>query len=381
MKQLISFLISTLLILTSLVTQATSTLVPPPPTLSANAYLLQDFDSGTILLSKNIDERVEPASLTKLMTAYIVFEKLRAGHLHLTDMINISEKAWRMEGSRMYVEVGKQVPLELLLKGMIIQSGNDATVAIAEFVAGSEEAFVTLMNQQAQRLDLKNTHYTNSTGWPDPKQYSTARDLAILARTIIHGYSEYYRWYSEREFSYNNIVQTNRNLLLWRDQTVDGMKTGYTESAGYCLVASAKRGDMRLMAVLLGSTSNKLRASEGQEILDYGFRFFETHQLYQANQPLNTERVWQGQTDKLPLGLETPLYVTIPKGQYEQLQATLQVNKRLMAPIAKGQTIGILRINLGDEIILERPLIALIAIDKGSLWKEWVDKTWLMLKK
>lgn len=381
MKPLISFLISSFLILTPLVTQATSTLVPPPPTLSANAYLLQDFDSGTILLSKNIDERVEPASLTKLMTAYIVFEKLRLGQIHLTDMINISEKAWRMEGSRMYVEVGKQVPLELLLKGMIIQSGNDATVAIAEFVAGSEEAFVTLMNQQAQRLDLKNTHYTNSTGWPDPKQYSTARDLAILARTIIHGYPEYYRWYSEREFSYNNIAQTNRNLLLWRDQTVDGMKTGYTESAGYCLVASAKRGDMRLMAVLLGSTSNKLRASEGQEILDYGFRFFETHQLYQANQPLNTERVWQGQTDKLPLGLETPLYVTIPKGQYEQLQATLQVNRRLMAPIAKGQTIGTLRINLGDEIISERPLIALIAIDKGSLWKEWVDKTWLMLKK
>ncbi len=360
---------------------ANTTLVPPPPPIEATAYLLQDFDSGQILMEKQIHERFEPASLTKLMTAYIVFTKLRAGHIHLTDMVKVSEQAWRMSGSRMYIELGKSIPLELLLKGMIIQSGNDATVALAEHVAGSEDLFVSMMNQQAQRFGFKNTFYTNSTGWPDVKQYSSPYDLTQIARAIIQDFPEYYHWYSEKEFAYNNITQPNRNLLLWRDQTVDGMKTGFTEIAGYCLVASAKRGNMRLMAILLGATSNKTRASESQKILDYGFRFFETHQLYAANQAIKQERVRQGNMDYLPVGLNSPLYVTVPKGQYEQLIVTIQTERRMMAPVAKDKIVGTLKISLGEEVISERPVISLMAVEKGNFLKIWTDQLLWFFKK
>lgn len=380
MKKLNLLLLSVTL-LYPIATNATPTLVPPPPAVPAQAYILQDFNSGQILMEKQADQHLEPASLTKLMTAYLVFEKLHAGLIHLTDQVKISEKAWRMPGSRTYVNVNTTVPLEILLKGMIIQSGNDATVTLAEFVAGSEETFVNLMNEQAQQLGLKNTHYTNSTGWPDEKQYSTARDLAKLAQTIINRFPEYYRWYSEKEFTYNNITQGNRNLLLWRDPTVDGMKTGYTESAGYCLVTSAKRGEMRLIAVLLGSSSHKTRATEGQAMLDYGYRFFETYKLYQARESINTEKVWQGSSNQLPLGLEASLYVTVPKGQYDHLKASMQINKHLTAPIMEGEAIGTLKINLGNETVLERPLIALSTIDKGNLLKKWVDQMFLLFNK
>lgn len=367
-----------LILLTPNLTQATLTLVPTPPNISADAYLLEDFHSQQTLMEKNADKQIKPASLTKLMTAYLVFEELRAHNIQLTDRVKISEKAWRMPGSRMYLEVDTTVPVEQLLKGMIIQSGNDASVALAEFVAGSEEAFVDLMNNRAQSLGLNHTHYTNSTGLPDDRQYTTARDLAQMTRALIKNFPQYYHWYSEREFTYNNITQSNRNLLLWRDQTVDGVKTGYTEGAGYCLVSSAKRGYMRLISIVMGAESKKTRIVESQKMLDYGFRFFETYQLYKAHEVLNTERIWQGEQDKLQLGLEVPLYVTIPKGQYEQLNATLHVDKQIMAPITAGQTYGHLRITLGEQLISQRPLIALASVNSGHLWKRMVDYVLLL---
>jgi len=247
-----------------------------PPELSAPAYILQDFYSGKVLMKQNADQRFEPASLTKLMTAYLVFKKLKAGKIKLTDEVLISEKAWRMIGSKMYIEVGKRVPVELLIKGMVIQSGNDASVALAEFVAGTEDAFAALMNQEAQRLGLTNSHFTNSTGIPGEQHYSSAHDLVRLARSLIRDFPEYYHWYSELEFTYNNIKQHNRNVLLWRDPSVDGVKTGYTKAAGYCLIASAKRGKMRLISVVMGAESKKKRHSDSEEMLNYGFHFFET---------------------------------------------------------------------------------------------------------
>jgi len=359
-----------------------ASLVPSSPPIAATAYILQDFHSERVLLAKNVDQRLQPASLTKLMTAYLVFEKLRQGQFHLSDLVKISEQAWKMPGSRMYLEVNTQVPVELLLQGMIIQSGNDAAVALAEFSAGSEAAFVKLMNQRAQELGLKNTHYVNSTGWPDETQaqYTTAKDLAYLASLIIRDFPEYYPWYSQREFTYNNITQSNRNLLLWQDPSVDGMKTGYTEGAGYCLVASAKRGEMRLISVVMGTHSGKVRAAESQKMLDYGFRFFETYRLYQAREPLNTERVWQGTQDKLPLGLSVPLYITVPKGQYEQLNATLRINQKyITAPVKAGEKVGTLTISLGHEVVSKQPIIALSSIEVGSPWKKLVDYFLLLL--
>ncbi len=371
------------LFLSTGVTQASLplNLVPTPPPIESSAYLLQDFDSDQILMEKQADKRLEPASLTKLMTAYLIFEKLKSGSLQLTEPVRISEKAWRTTGSRMYLNVNETVPVEQLLKGMIIQSGNDASIALAEHIAGSEETFVSLMNKKAQQLGLKNTHYTNSTGWPHSQQYTTAQDLARLAQTIIREHPEYYRWYSEREFTYNNITQTNRNLLLWRDHSVDGMKTGYTEAAGYCLVSSAKRGNMRLIAILMGAGNNKIRATESQKMLDYGFRFFETYLLYQAGQVLNTEKVWQGEQNHLTVGLTSDLYITLPKGQYQQLNASLHIAKRLLAPIKEGETLGTLRINLGEETLLERPLVALSSVNKGNLWKRLFDHLVLLFKK
>lgn len=369
-------MLSSLLFGLTLLSETMLTLIPNPPPIAAAAYILQDFYSEQILMEKDVDRQLEPASLTKLMTAYIVFGELRKGKIHLNDAVKISEKAWRMPGSRMYLEVNTTVPVELLLKGMIIQSGNDAALALAEFIAGSEEVFVELMNQRAQELGLKNTHYVNSTGWSEEakQQYTTARDLAHLARAIIQNFPEYYRWYSERELTYNHITQSNRNLLLWRDPSVDGMKTGYTERAGYCLVASAKRGEMRLISVILEASSTKVRATESQKMLDYGFRFFETYRLYQAKEPFNTERVWQGTQDKLPLGLSSPLYITIPRGQYEQLNVMLHIHKQHMtAPIKTGDKVGVLTVNLGHELIVKQPVIALSSIEVGSPWKKMVD--------
>jgi len=350
-------------------------LVPTPPPIAARNYILQDFYSGKILMKKNADERIEPASLTKLMTAYLVFQKLRIGEIKLTDKVKISEKAQNMSEytSRMYLEVGTEVQVELLLKGMIIQSGNDASIALAELIGGTEEAFATLMNEQAQRLGLINTHYMNSTGLPSEEHYSSASDTARLAYALVRHFPEYYRWYSEREFTFNEITQKNRNLLLRRDPSVDGIKTGHTNGAGYCLAASAKRGEMRLISVIMGAKSEKARTMASEKMLDYGFRFFDTYSLYKTHEPLDLERVWYGKATQLQLGLEKSLYVTVPENQYKQLNATLYIDKYIMAPVVAGKTYGTLKIHLGNQVISERPLIALSSIEKGSFWKRLID--------
>ncbi len=349
--------------------------VPVPPQVEARTYILQDFDSGKVLIENQADERVEPASLTKLMTAYLVFQKIRAGEIKLTDVVRISEKAQHQSEytSRMYLEANTEVSVELLLKGMIIQSGNDASIALAELIGGTEEAFASLMNEQAQKLGLKNTHYKNSTGLPAEGHYSSSRDIARIAYVLIYNFPEYYRLYSEREFTYNNITQENRNLLLRRDKTVDGIKTGHTNGAGYCLAASAKRSDMRLIAIVMGAKSEKARTLASEKMLDYGFRFFETHSLYKARELLDIVRVWHGETAQLQLGLENALYVTIPKNQYKQMNATLYIDKYIMAPVVAGNTYGTLKIRLGSQAISERPLIALSSIEKGPLWKRLID--------
>ena len=349
------------------------TLSPTPPAINAQAYGLQDFHSGQTLMSKNLDRQVEPASLTKLMTAYLVFEALQQQRLQLTDKARISEKAWKMRGSRMYLEVGKEVTIENLLKGMIIQSGNDASVALAEYLAGSEVKFADMMNRKAVELGLTQTHYVNSTGMPDPQHYSTVADLLRLTRSLIERFPTQYQLYSEQSFTYNNITQYNRNLLLKRDKHVDGVKTGFTTAAGHCLIASAKHGAMRLISVVMNTSSEAMRASESQKILDYGFRFFETYRLYKAEVPLNTERVWQGKRDSVQLGLNTPLYVTIPKGQYEQLNAAVHLDKRIVAPVKLGEVHGRLKISLNNEELVERDLVALHAIEQGNSWQRFVD--------
>ncbi len=360
--------------------QATAiTLVPTPPSITADAYILQDFDSGKILMEKNVDKRIEPASLTKLMTAYLVFQKLKSGKVKLDDIATISEKAWRMTGSRMYLEVNTQVSIELLLKGMIVQSGNDASIALAEFIGGTEEAFASLMNRQAKRLGLIDTHYVNSTGMPNDKHYTTVNDLVTLSKLLIRDFPEYYRWYSEKELTYNNIIQHNRNKLLQRDPTVDGIKTGYTEKAGYCLISSAKRGKMRLLSVIMGAKSNKVRIRESEIMLDYGFRFFETFRIYKAYQPLDFAKVWKGDKKRFQLGLANVLYVTIPKGQYNKLKATVFSAPYIMAPVTKGKKYGTLKINMGNQVVLERPLIALASVEEGALWEKLIDSFLLLL--
>ncbi len=358
--------------------QDTGSPTPPPPSTTARAYIVQDFLTGEILAENNADQRMEPASITKLMSAYVAFKALAEGKIKFTDQALVSEKAWHTEGSRSFVQVNTKVPLEILFKGMIVQSGNDATVAIAEHTAGSEESFVGLMNNYAQALGMKNSHFMNSTGLPNPQHYSTAHDIAALARAIIREFPEYYKMYSIKEFSYNGITQYNRNQLLWRDESVDGMKTGHTDSAGFCLVASALRDEMRIVSVVLGTASDKLRATESLELLNYGFRSFETHRLYTTEKPLSTVRVWKGESSSLNLGLNEALYITVPRGQYKNLKATLEIGTAMTAPIKKGQQKGMVKINLGDKVLLERPLIALEDIAEGSLWQRMVDsvKLW-----
>jgi D-alanyl-D-alanine carboxypeptidase (penicillin-binding protein 5/6) len=371
----------TLLFLFCLTTaQAAPTLIPSPPRLAATGYLLMDFKSGQILAESKADERMEPASLTKMMTAYSVFHELKANHIRIDDKVRISEKAWRMPGSRMFIEVGSTVSVEELIKGMIIQSGNDASVALAEFVAGSEDAFVPLMNVHAKTLGLTGTHFVNSTGLPDPNHYTTPRDMATLAMALIREFPEHYSLYSEKKYTYNKITQSNRSLLLYRDDSVDGVKTGHTESAGYCLVASAKRKDMRLISVVMGANSENARAQESQKLLNYGFRFFETHRLYTAGEALKQMRIWKGASDTLPLGLSDELFVTVPRGQYKDLEASLSVDKTIVAPAAQGQAFGTVDIHLGKELLAQRPLVALESVAEGSLWQQVKDNVMLMFQ-
>ncbi len=357
-----------------------ATPVPKAPSVGAKGYLVEDFLSGQAVAEKNADQPLEPASITKLMSAYVVFSEIRNGSLALSDKVRISEKAWRTQGSRMFVEVNTQVSVADLLKGMIIQSGNDATVALAEQVAGTEASFATLMNTYAQQLGLTRSHFVNSTGLPDKEHYTTARDIVRVARALIREFPEYYQWYSEKQFTYNEITQYNRNKLLWRDESVDGLKTGHTDSAGYCLVTSAERDGMRLISVVLGTKSEEARADANQSLLNYGFRFFETHKLYDGGTKLTTARVWKGASESVELGLAEPLYITIPRGEYDNLDASMQLQDQIIAPVTQGQTLGRVVINLTDTLVTERDLVALQAIDEGSFWQRIVDEGLLYFK-
>lgn len=354
--------------------------IPAAPQLGASSYILQDYFSGDILVEHNADMRVEPASITKLMTAYVVFAELDQGNISLDEQVPVSEKAWRTGGSRMFIDPKMQVSVEDLIRGMVVQSGNDASVALAEHVAGTEEAFAALMNHYAEQLGMTSTSFRNATGLPDPDHYTTARDVAILSAATIRDFPNYYPWYSEKEFTFNSIRQHNRNTLLWRDPAIDGLKTGHTEAAGYCLAASAKRDGMRLISAVMGSASESSRASETQTLLNYGFRFFETVQLYQAGQELAQARVWKGLSENVALGIQDELFVTIPRGRYDDLIATLDVEPQLTAPLSEGQVVGQVSVTLDDSVVASRPLITLGPVQEagffGATWdgvKLWFD--------
>lgn len=349
--------------------------IPSPPSVDAGSYVLKDFRTGRILAEKDSDRELDPASITKVMTGYVVFSALASESIALDDQVTISEHAWRMGGSRMFVEVGSQVRVEELLQGMIIQSGNDASVALAEHVAGSEAAFVDMMNQYAEQLGLENTRYQNVTGMPEDGHYTTARDIARLAKRLIDDFPQFYHWYSEREFTYSGITQNNRNLLLWRDDSVDGIKTGHTSSAGYCLLTSAKRDDMRLISVVMDSSDERSRADASQSLLNYGFRFFESHRLYEAGESLGEERLWGGARDTIRVGLKEDLHVTVPRGQYDNLEPVMNLPDYLDAPISEGDELGRVAVSLNDEVIAEAPLYALEDGEQGNLWQRFLD--WL----
>jgi D-alanyl-D-alanine carboxypeptidase (penicillin-binding protein 5/6) len=348
--------------------------IPDPPQVAAKGYLLIDFNSGQIIAELNADERLEPASLTKIMTGYVVFRELAAGKVALTDQVLISERAWRTGGSKMFIEVGKLVSLQDLLMGMIVQSGNDASVALAEHVAGSVEAFADLMNSHAERLGMTSSHFTNPHGLPDPDLYITARDIATVALAIIREFPEYYAWYSTREFTFNGITQQNRNPMLRRDESADGVKTGFTNAAGYCLVSSAKRDDMRLLSVVMGSPTPNARAEASLALMNYGFRFYESHKLYPADEPVESLRVWMGSQKTLAVGPETDVFSTFQRGRYDQLAARIEKSDVPDAPIERGTQVGSIVVTLAGEEINRVPLVALEDIARGSLWQRLMDR-------
>lgn len=354
--------------------------VPAAPEVPARAYILVDALSGDVLAQQDADAPMDPASITKLMTAYAVFKELGKGALSLDDMVSVSEKAWRTQGSRTFIEVGSRVKLEDLVRGMIIQSGNDASVALAEHVAGTEEAFAELMNEYARRLGMQNTSFRNATGLPAEGHYSSARDIALLAGAIIREFPEHYRYYSEREFTYNDITQHNRNTLLLRDPSIDGMKTGMTDAAGYCLVASALRDDMRLISVVLGTDGPKARASATQALMNWGFRFYETHRLYAAGEAVTEVRVWKGETEQAGVGLDSDLWVTLPRGRYEQVEAVAELSSPIVAPVGPDAPVGQLRVTLGSEELALRELRPLVAVPEGGMWRRMVDSVLLWME-
>ncbi len=353
-------------------------IIPAPPQLAASSYLLIDVDTGKVLVERNSDEQVPPASLTKMMTSYIVSAEINSGSVSYDDQADISVKAWRMGGSKMFVREGTKVPVEDLLRGVIIQSGNDASVALAEHVAGSEEAFVDMMNQQAALLGMDATQFQNATGWPAEDHYTTARDLSLLARALIIDYPKHYALYSEKYFSYGApgekvIKQENRNKLLFRDKTVDGIKTGHTDEAGYCLVASAKKKGMRLVTVVMGTRSEAARAAESQKLLAYGFRFFQTHKLYSADQVLSEARVWGGQNEQVRLTLADDLVLTIPRGAGDALKVEMHVNNEIKAPFAKGAELGDLVVSLNGEQLADVPLVAADSVEEAGFFARLID--------
>jgi D-alanyl-D-alanine carboxypeptidase (penicillin-binding protein 5/6) len=369
-----------LLFSSALFAQQTDIPVPTMPAIAARAYLLLDFNSGQLLGSHNPHERMEPASLTKLMTAYLTFAALKQQTLRPEQTVPVSERAWRAEGSRMFIEPRKPVTVDELIRGMIVQSGNDACISLAEAIAGSEEVFAQMMTREARRLGMKNTSFVNSTGLPHPQQYSTAHDLALLAAAIVRDFPEYYPLYSTKEFRYNNISQSNRNRLLWTDPTVDGLKTGYTENAGYCLITSAKRGERRLVSVVLGTVSEAARAIESQKLLNYGFQFYDTVRLYEKNQAVATLQVWKGSSNMVKAGFTSDFYLSLPKGQVEKLKASVESLQPLLAPISAGQRVGTMKLVLDGKPYRELPVVALETVPvAGILGRGW-DSIRLLFK-
>jgi D-alanyl-D-alanine carboxypeptidase (penicillin-binding protein 5/6) len=355
--------------------------MPQAPQVTGRAWVIADFSSGQILASEKPDERFEPASLTKLMTAYVVFAALKEKKLTLEQQVSVSERAWRAPGSRMFIEPRKPVGVDELIRGMIVQSGNDACIALAEQLAGSEEAFAAMMNREAERLGMKNTRFVNASGLPSPQHYSTARDLYLLATALVRDFPEQYaQYYSQREYRYNGITQVNRNRLLWLDNTVDGMKTGFTEAAGYCLIASSKRGPRRMLSVLLGSTSESMRAQESQKLLNWGFQAFDAVRLYSGNAPVKEIEVWKGARATLKAGFRDDLVVTIPKGQGEKLKAELLSHSPLVAPVAAGARVGNLRVTLDGKPLGEYPVVALEEVGAGGIFVRAWDTLRLWFK-
>ncbi|TKR30507.1 D-alanyl-D-alanine carboxypeptidase [Luteimonas gilva] len=357
--------------------------VPPAPAPKvASAWLLMDYATGQVLAGENFDKRVEPASITKVMTSYVIAAEMKNGKVKADDPVMMSENAWRSggagtDGSYSGFEVNKTAPLEQMEKGMVVQSGNDAAIALAEHVAGSEEAFASLMNQYAKRIGMTGSHFVNPHGLSAPEHYSTAHDLARLGRALIHDYPVAYSYNKIKEFTVGPITQPNRNLLLWRDPSVDGIKTGHHSGAGYCLMASAKRGDQRLITVVMGDTSENQRAVDSQALLNWGFRFFETHTLYTAGKQVAKQKVWKGQADEVRLGVAEPMLVSVPRGRYAQLKPSMDVPKTLVAPIKKGQKIGTAKVSLDGKVIAQAPLVAIDGVEEGGFFKRLWDEFWM----
>ena len=356
--------------------------LPPPtaPAVEARAWLLLDFNSGQVLASHNASERFEPASLTKLMTAYLTFGALKQKSLKPDQVIPVSTRAWKSEGSRMFIEPNKPVIVEDLLRGMIVQSGNDASVALAEAIGRSEEVFAQMMNREAKRLGLANTSFTNATGLPNPQLYSSAQDLSQLVVALIRDFPEHYALYSQKEFRYNNITQANRNRLLWLDPTVDGVKTGFTDNAGYCLITSARRGDRRLVSVVLGTASESARATESQKLLNWGFQFFDSVKLYARNQSVTQLRVWKGSSDMLKAGFTSDLYLALPKGQSDKIKASVECLQPLLAPVAPGQRVATLKLEIDGKPYRELPVVALEAVPVAGIFGRTWDSLRLLFK-
>lgn len=347
--------------------------IPAAPTISATSYLVVDHFSGKIIAQKNAAERLPPASITKLMTAYVTFKKLREGSITLDDMVPISQRAYEAVGSRMFVEINSKVRMEDLIQGMIVQSGNDASIAIAEHIGGTEEVFVSLMNYFASELQMTDTQFINCTGLPAEGHYSTAADIAQLSNAIIREFPEFYRWYSQKEYTYNDIPQYNRNTLLTTDDSVDGIKTGSTDEAGYCLVASALRGQMRLVSVVMGTPSKRARADASQSLLNYAFNFYETHRLYEAGAAVASPKIWKADEEITNVGLLQDLFVTIPKGQYDQLKATMDLQQPLTAPIAANTPLGSVTVSLQDTVIAQSPVVAFENVVQGGFFRRMTD--------
>ncbi|HEV7271870.1 D-alanyl-D-alanine carboxypeptidase family protein [Pseudoxanthomonas sp.] len=356
--------------------------IPPPPTPTATAWILMDYITGQVLAGENYNERVEPASITKVMTSYVLAAEQKNGKIKPTDQVMMSERAWReggagTDGSYSGFAVNKTASLLDMETGMAVQSGNDAAIALAEHAAGSQEAFAALMNNYAAQIGMKGSNFVNAHGLSAPEHYSTAYDLALLGRALIREYPEQYAFNKIKEFTVGTITQPNRNLLLWRDPSVDGIKTGHHSGAGYCLMSSAKRGDQRLIAVVMGSTSEKQRADDSLALLNWGFRFYETHRLYEPGKSIATQRVWKGKAKDVQLGVAQPMLVSVPRGRYEQLKPTMDVPKTLVAPITAGQAIGTVKVTLDGKVVAESPLVAITAIEEAGFFKRLWDAFWM----